>query len=132
MAVTQVKQFEQPFNERYNLSWDDITVAGKKNFFVSGNSGTKPHWIIVISFPIVDLLPIQNKFQKSFTRKTHFVAKTFTSNGRLKGFDSDKGSCLEGNPKKHKSSLLQFYDNDTSKHCQGNRFKIWPLCILHL
>ena len=34
MAVTQVKQFEQPFNERYNLSWDDITVAGKKNFFV--------------------------------------------------------------------------------------------------
>ena len=33
MAVTQVKQFEQPFNERYNLSWDDITVAGK-NFFV--------------------------------------------------------------------------------------------------
>ena len=32
MAVTQVKQFEQPFNERYNLSWDDITVAGKKTF----------------------------------------------------------------------------------------------------
>ena len=32
MAVTQVKQFEQPFNERYNLSWDDITVAGKKLF----------------------------------------------------------------------------------------------------
>ena len=44
------------------------------------------------------------------------MAKTFTSNGRLKGFDSDKGSCLEGNPKKHKSSLLQFYDNDTSKY----------------
>ena len=56
------------------------------------------------------------------------MAKTFTSNGRLKGFDSDKGSCLEGNPEKHKSSLLQFYDNDTLKYCQGNRFKIWPLC----
>ena len=30
---------------------------------------------------------------------THFVAKTFPQNWRLKGFHSDK-DCLEGNPKK--------------------------------